>query len=106
MLKKAYREIEVYAEQLQNQARLLNLDYIHLLARDLNDRIVFWNKGSEQLYGWSSKEAMGKVSHELLRTEFPIPLEEIQSAITRTGDWVGELIHYTHEGEPITVVRQ
>ncbi|MGR9116373.1 MAG: EAL domain-containing protein [Gammaproteobacteria bacterium] len=104
LLKNAHRKIETYAEQLQNQAQLLNLDYIHLLARDLDDRVIFWNKGSEQLYGWSAEEAIGKVSHDLLRTEFPVPLEEIQAVVTETGDWIGELIHYTRNGKPITVV--
>ena len=39
---------------------LLNLTYDSILVRDLDDRIVFWNHGAEETYGWTEKEALGK----------------------------------------------
>ena len=51
---------------------LLNLTHDSILARDLDDRIVSWNHGAEETYGWTEKEALGKVADELLQTQFPM----------------------------------
>lgn len=61
--------------------------------------ITYWNRGAERLYGWTSAEAMGRSSHDLLRTQFPVPLEEIQ----RGHSWEGELRHTKRDGTQITV---
>jgi PAS domain S-box-containing protein len=83
--------------RLAEQARLLDLTHDAIFVRDLNDRIVYWNRGAEEYYGWTQAEAAGKVTHDLLRTEFPEPLEEILATVRREGQWSGDLIH-THRG--------
>lgn len=88
----------------QRQTRLLDQAYEPILARDQNDRIVYWNKGAERLYGWTAEEALGQVSHDLLRTVFSVPIEEIRRALDRTGHWEGELQHTTRDGQQITVL--
>ena len=65
---------------------------------------MYWNHGAEQLYGWSSEEALGKTSHELLQTEFPKPFEEITEELLRTDHWTGEFVHTTRDGRRITVL--
>jgi len=65
-------------EQLLAQARLLDMTHEPILVRDKEDRIRFWNKGAERLYGFSRADAAGVVSHDLLRTKFPAPLHVIQ----------------------------
>jgi PAS domain S-box-containing protein len=69
----------------------------------MNDVIAYWNRGAELLYGWPSKEAIGKVSHELLRTVFPASLEEIEVALLATDRWEGELSHTKQDGTTVTV---
>ncbi|MFL6210411.1 MAG: PAS domain S-box protein [Pyrinomonadaceae bacterium] len=88
-------------EALKEQARILDLAPV--LIRDLSGRIIFWNSGSEQMYGWSSAEAVGKVTHVLLKTEFPRPLEEIKARLFAYGHWEGELIHIRRDGARIVV---
>ena len=56
---------------LREQASLLDITHDAIIVRDLNDVITYWNRGAEHLYEWSSEEALGKTSHELLRTVFP-----------------------------------
>ncbi len=96
-MKRAQHEIASKAEELQRQARLLQHAYV--LAKDMDDRIVFWNRGAELFYGWTQKEAMGQVTHELLHTQFPEPLAEIKAKLLRDGVWNGELVHETRNGE-------
>jgi PAS domain S-box-containing protein len=98
VLERGKVEAEVY-----KQASLLDLTHDSIFARNLDDVITYWNRGSEQRYGWSRTEAVGQVSHQLMRTVFPAPLAEIESELRRTGEWEGELVHTTRDGARVVV---
>jgi PAS domain S-box-containing protein len=91
------------ATRLQQQAQLLDLAHDSIVVNDMQGRIVFWNRGAEQTYGWTQKEAVGKISHELLQTRFPLNLIEITAELLNQGRWNGELTHTTRTGETIVV---
>jgi PAS domain S-box-containing protein len=94
-----------HAEQeLSEKARLLDLSHDAIIVRDLKGHIRYWNHGAEELYGWSRKEALGKISHLLLRTEFPIPLKQMADELHRTDRWIGELVHTNRAGRRLTVL--
>ncbi len=92
-------EVEQKTAQTMEQARLLDLANDAIFVRTVNDRISFWNQGAERLYGWRREEALGRLTHELLRTRFPVPRSEIQKA----GRWEGELVQVRSDGSEITV---
>jgi PAS domain S-box-containing protein len=92
------------AELAERQAQLLDQAYEPILVRDHRDRIVYWNKGAERLYGWTSPEAVGRVSHEILQTTFPEPQEELARKLERDGHWEGELMHRTRRGQRVTLL--
>jgi PAS domain S-box-containing protein len=90
-------------QRLAEQARLLDLGVDAIFVRDMEDRITFWNKGAQESYGYSASEATGRITHELLQTEFSEPLERINEALHHDGRWSGELVHMRRDGTRITV---
>jgi PAS domain S-box-containing protein len=82
------------------------LDLAQVLVRDMESRIVLWNLGAENLYGFTKDEALGQISHELLRTSFSQPPQVIEEQLRSTGVWEGELIHHRRDGSRIVVSSQ
>jgi PAS domain S-box-containing protein len=100
---RAERALERQAAELKEQARLLDLAHDAIMVRGLDGRIMFWNQGAVEMYGWSRDEALGKVSHELLQTRFPKPLAEVVADVLHDGFWEGELEHRKRDGTTIVV---
>ena len=71
--------------RLAEQTRLLDLSNEAILVRDAQDRITYWNDGARELYGYSREEALGKVTHKLLRTG-PFPVAHRYSQKTRARE--------------------
>ncbi len=97
-------------EALRRSAELGNLvqllDQAHVLVLDMDDRITRWNAGCRLLYGFTAEEALGQVSHDLLHTRFPEPLETIRSTLLAAGRWKGELVHQTADGREVVVASE
>jgi PAS domain S-box-containing protein len=90
-------------EVVREQAGLLDLTHDTVFVRAMDDVITYWNRGAAELYEWTREEAIGKVTHQLLQTIFPAPLEEINAELLRTGRWEGELVHTKRDGMKVTV---
>jgi PAS domain S-box-containing protein len=91
-------------QALAERALLLDLSNDAILVRAGDDRVTYWNKSASELYGFNREEAIGRVSHELLQTEFPESLERITEQFRRDGRWRGELLHTRKDGSQIVVV--
>ena len=84
-------------------ANLLMLSYEPMLAWDIDGPIEFWNAGAEQLYGFASNEAIGRSSHALLQTKFPVEFTEVSSRLRNERYWSGELRHVCKDGREVIV---
>jgi PAS domain S-box-containing protein len=91
-------------EEFRQQAALLDLAPV--LVRDMENHVILWTRGAQQLYGFSKEEAVGRISNELLQTEFPGPVGQITQAFHRDGSWEGELRHHTRDGRTVFVASQ
>ncbi|WP_084507248.1 sensor histidine kinase [Geminicoccus roseus] len=88
---------------LQERAELLDLTHDAVLVRGMDDVVVYWNRGAEEMYGWSRAEAIGRPFAELTRTTLPAPAGTIEAQLMRTGRWEGELVQLRRDGSRIAV---
>jgi len=102
-LRRARDELQAEVQEGAKQARLLDLTHDTIFVRDMDDIITYWNRGAQELYGWTAQEAVGKPAHALLRTVFPMPIEEIHAELLRHGRWDGELLKSKSDGTQIAV---
>jgi PAS domain S-box-containing protein len=91
------------AALLAEQAALLDLAKDAIVVRDMNSNIVFWSRGAAVLYGWSSDEAIGRNTDELLQTQPAENGGDIQARLLRDGEWEGETIHHKRGGARVIV---
>jgi len=90
--------------QLLQQKRLLDLSRVPVFMWEFDGVILEWNRGCEELYGYTHAEAIGKRKEELLRTEVPgSSFEEVTNKLRGEGMWSGELLHRTKDGRVLTV---
>jgi two-component system, LuxR family, sensor kinase FixL len=102
-LRTSLEELGRAEKATRQQAALLDLTHDTVLVRDTQEVITFWNRGAQELYGWSAAQAVGRVAHTLLHTKFPVPLAEITQQLRRTGRWEGELIHTRLDNSEVVV---
>ena len=84
--------------QIQTQHQLLDMAAAPVIMCDEDDRITYWNKGAESVYGWNEEEAIGQHLTELLHTVLPEPIQDIKRQMTSVGQWSGELKRTRKDG--------
>jgi two-component system cell cycle sensor histidine kinase/response regulator CckA len=102
-LHSARERAESTAESMQHHADLIDQTYDAMLVWDWNGPISFWNRGAERLYGFPREEAVGRVSHDLLRTKTTGGVATFIDIMERNGSWEGELHHTSRDGQTIIV---
>jgi PAS domain S-box-containing protein len=89
------------ADDLESLARIL--DQTNLVIHREDGTILNWTTGCERLYGWAKQEAVGRIVHDLLVTQYPEPREAILDEVSRNGSWQGELEHRRKDGSAISI---
>jgi len=88
--------------QIREQAALLDVTHEAIQVKDLDGRIVLWNKGAERTYGWTSDEVVGRKAAGWLYKD-PAEFEIAQEELLVKGEWQGEIIKRTRDGRDLTV---
>ena len=94
---------EAIYESADGFGKLLTLSYEPMFAWRLDGAVEFWNSGAERLYGFSANEAIGRSSHALLQTSFPVDFLDVRSRLRDEGSWSGELRHVCKDGRAVVV---
>jgi len=102
-LREARDKLEIEVAERTQQANLLNLTHDSIFVRDMDFLVTYWNLGSQELYGWTAEDAIGKQSHQLLQTVYPTPLDDVRAELMRTGRWEGELERTKADGTHVIV---
>lgn len=90
-------------QKIREQAALLDVATDAILVREFySNKILFWNKGAERLYGWQAKDAIGKNAEQLLY-EDSSPIPSIQEILLETGEWQGEVRQLTKDGKEVII---
>ena len=87
---------------LRTQASLLDKAQDAIIVRDLDDRIQYWNKSAERMYGWTREEVLGQKVDMMLHDE-PEKFRAVKDILLQTGHWNGEATRMCKDGRPLTV---
>jgi len=90
------------ADQIAEQATFLDKAQDAIFVRDLDGKMLFWNKGAERMYGWTRQEVVGQNMDEHIYMH-PVKLEEAYRLTQGQGDWHGELDHFTKDGSELSI---
>jgi two-component system cell cycle sensor histidine kinase/response regulator CckA len=90
-------------QKIQEQAALLDVATDAIFVCDLNNQILFWNKGAERLYGWTAEEVLDKDVKQLLYKELLPPMREVSKSLAEKGEWQGELHQLTKHDKLVIV---
>ncbi len=87
-------------ERIREQANLLDLAQDGIVVRDMNDVILYWNKGAERIYGWTKDEVVGSQMGHLFSTNRE-KFNTAKAATIELGEWTGNLPHLTKGGRQV-----
>jgi PAS domain S-box-containing protein len=91
-------------DELAQRARLIDLAHDAIIVREpATSAVTYWNREAGEIYGYSGEQARGRITHDLLGTEFPVSREEVDRALFDDGRWEGELWHTRADGRRILV---
>jgi len=100
-MEESLRESE---RQLLRQKRLVELSRAPIFVWEFDGGILEWNRGCEELYGYSREEAIGRRKEELLETAVPgSSFTEMTTKLREEGFWSGELLNRTKDGRVLTI---
>jgi diguanylate cyclase (GGDEF)-like protein/PAS domain S-box-containing protein len=92
-------------EQLRFQARLLEAVGQSVIATDLEGKVLYWNRAAEEIYGWSSEEALGRRLRDLTVSEESLQKAvEVDSELRAGRTWSGEILLRRKDGSYVPVL--
>jgi len=87
--------------KLREQTEILSKSHEGVMIVDRANKIERWNRGAEEIFGWSAAEVVGQIPEKLLRVESPALVEAMRLTVERDGFWNGELKMKNREGRSL-----
>ncbi len=89
--------------RIRYQAAMLDFVSDAIILQELNGKILFWNKGAENMYGWTAAEAIGQIVSDLLPDDTQQGLTERLDHLFHHRKWSGDRVHTTKGKQTILV---
>jgi diguanylate cyclase (GGDEF)-like protein/PAS domain S-box-containing protein len=96
---------EEHDRQLRFQAMLLDAVGQSVIAIDPEGKVIHWNRGAQELYGWSSEEALGRNLRDLtVPDELLDQAEEIRSELRAGRTSSAEMLLRRKDGSRVPIL--
>ncbi|NBV41711.1 PAS domain-containing sensor histidine kinase [bacterium] len=86
------REHTLYLDQVSDAIMVIGMD----------QKIYYWNKSAERIYGWKREQVIDKKKIEAIMPN-PEKLETILAIMGEVGSWRGEMVHCTKARKEVAV---
>jgi len=102
-------DVPLTEESLETESQWWNtrlLEYTNdaIIIWEMQGRgILYWNRAAEQLYGYNRTAALGRTTHDLLKTQLVGGVTYLEDNLAKYGVWIGELTHTTADGRRVQV---
>jgi len=96
------REFTSLAERALALTSLLDISHEAFITEDLDNNVQYWNRGAEDIYGWTQEEALGRNIRELIYTDTS-EFEVANAELLETGRWSGELHQQGKDGRSLII---
>jgi PAS domain S-box-containing protein len=91
-------------EKIAQQAFMIANANDAIVGYDMGQKVIFWNKTAEKLYGYTAEEALGATSVDLLKPSYvDIKREDLIKRLSTDGHVETESIRLTKDGKSINV---
>ena len=70
--------------------------------QDMDNRVVYWNKSAERLYGWTAAEVTGRLAADIFHGTAE-NINKSLASVLQNGEWSGELRQYHRDGTLLIV---
>jgi len=89
-------------ERNREQAALLDNANDAIYVVSLDHTILYWNRGAERIYGWTSGEVLNRKTTELIFHDHAV-LEALNPVLFKQGSWSGERRQIAKSGGMVEV---
>ncbi len=98
-------ESKNFEDKLKYQASLLENVNDAIISTNTEYKIVSWNKGAENIYGFKEGEVLGQNLHDLLKPVYPKTNKtQIDGIFDENGFWKGDVTHKRKDGSNIHIL--
>ncbi|MEK6566795.1 MAG: PAS domain S-box protein [Bacteroidota bacterium] len=92
-------------EQIREQAALLDKGQDAIMVCDIDNKVLYWNKSAERLYGWTIEDVLEKnISDLILTKEIKPQFDQAYLEVLKKGEWNVELQNNSRNGKEIVLM--